>query len=123
MDDREQLIDISQRLAAAISRRDVAAIRDFLAKAFVQRPAGGGAVETDAFLKGVTQIPGDILFVKVEQLTVDVSGDGAIVTGVQQAQLKIDGAVVIDRRPFVDWFVREDGDWRLRVAIDLPAAG
>jgi hypothetical protein len=52
-----------------------------------------------------------------------VSGDAAIVTGVQQAQLKIDGAVVIDRRPFVDWFVKEAGDWRLRVAVDLPATG
>jgi hypothetical protein len=123
MGDREQLIEISQRLAGAISRRDVAALRGLLAKAFVQRPAGGDAAETDAFLKGVTRIPGDILFVRVEQLTVDISGDGAIVTGVQQAQLKIDGAVVIDRRPFVDWFVKEGGDWRLRVAIDLPAAG
>lgn len=121
--DREQLIDISQRLAVAISRRDVTAIRSLLASAFVQRPVGGAVVETDAFLKGVTQIPGDILFVRVEQLTVDVSGDGAIVTGVQQAQLKIDGAVVIDRRPFVDWFVREGGGWKLRAAIDLPAPG
>jgi ketosteroid isomerase-like protein len=123
MDDRAQLIDLSERLAGAISRRDVAAIRSFLAKGFVQRPAGGDAVEADAFLRGITQIPGDILFVRVEQLTVDVTGDGAIVTGIQLAQLKIDGAVVIDRRPFVDWFVKEAGDWRLRVAIDLPAGG
>jgi hypothetical protein len=121
MDDREQLLELSERLAAAISRRDVAGIRALLANGFVQRPAGGNAVEADAFLEGITQIPGDILFVKVAQLTVDVSGDGALVTGVQQAQLKIDGAVVIDRRPFVDWFVKEAGDWKLRVAIDLPA--
>jgi len=45
------------------------------------------------------------------------------VTGLQQAQLKIDGAVVIDRRPFVDWFVKEAGGRRLRAAIDLPATG
>ena len=123
MDDREQLIELSERLAGAISRRDVGEIRGLLAKEFVQRPAGGDAVEADAFLRGITQIPGDILFVRVEQLTVDVSGDAALVTGVQQAQLKIDGAVVIDRRPFVDWFVKEAGGWRLRVAVDLPATG
>ncbi len=123
MDDRGQLIELSERLAGAISRRDVGEIRGLLAKGFVQWPAGGDAVEADTFLRGITQIPGDILFVRVEQLTVDVSGDAALVTGVQQAQLKIDGAVVIDRRRFVDWFVKEAGDWRLRVAIDLPATG
>jgi Domain of unknown function (DUF4440) len=123
MDDREQLIELSERLAGAISRRDVGEVRGLLAKGFVQRPTGGDAVEAETFLRGITQIPGDILFVRVEQLTVDVSGDAALVTGVQQAQLKIDGAVVIDRRPFVDWFVKEAGDWRLRVAIDLPATG
>jgi Domain of unknown function (DUF4440) len=55
-------------------------------------------------------------------LTTDVSGDSAIVTGVQHAQLTIDGAVVDDRRSFVDWFVREEGDWRLRLAVDLPVS-
>jgi len=119
MDDREQLIDISKRLAAAIGQRDIAAVRSLLAKGFVQRPAGADAVDAEAFLTGIAKIPGDILFVKVDQLTVDLSGDGAIVTGMQQAQLKIDGAVVSDRRAFVDWFVKESGDWKLRAAIEF----
>jgi ketosteroid isomerase-like protein len=122
MGDREQLIDLSEQLATAIAGRDVARVRGFLANGFVQRPAGGDAVEAEAFLEGITQIPGDILFVKVEQLTVDVSGDGAIVTGIQQAQLKIDGAVIVDRRSFVDWFVREGSGWKLRAAIELPGS-
>jgi hypothetical protein len=37
MDDHEQLIDISKRLAAAIGQRDIAAVRSLLAKGFVQR--------------------------------------------------------------------------------------
>jgi hypothetical protein len=122
MDDREQLVAVSEQLAAAIARRDIASVRTVLAKGFVQRPAGGEAVDAEAFLTGVSKIPGDILFVKVEQVTTDVLGDSAIVTGIQQAQLKVDGAVIIDRRPFVDWFVRENGEWRLRLAVDLPAA-
>ena len=122
IDDRERLIVISEQLAAAIARRDLASVRAILAKGFVQRPAGGDAVDAEAFLTGISKIPGDILFVKVEQLTTDVLGDSAIVTGIQQAQLKVDGAVIIDRRPFVDWFVRENGDWRVRLAVDLPAA-
>jgi hypothetical protein len=120
MGDRERLIEISEQLAAAIGRRDVASVRGFLAREFVQRSAGGPAVGADAFLDAILRIPGEILFVKVEQLTVDVSGEGAIVTGIQQAQLKIDGAMVTDRRPFVDWFERDGNDWKLRAAIDLP---
>jgi hypothetical protein len=102
-----------------MARRDVAAIRPMLANGFVHRTPGGEPVQTETFLGGITQIPGEILSVKVEQLTTDVSGDGAIVTGRQHAQLKIDGELVDDERSFVDWFVREGGDWRLRAAVDL----
>ena len=119
MGDREQLIEISERLAEAIGRRDVVAVRGLLANGFVQRPAGGDPVDAAAFLGGISGIPGEIVSVKVEQLTVDIAGDGAIVTGVQHAQLKIDGNLIDDRRSVVDWFVREGGEWRLRAAIDL----
>ena len=118
MDDREQLIAVSDNLADAIARRDVVAVGALLATGFVQRPAGGTAVEAQAFLAGIAQIPGTIQFVKVEQLTVDIAGDGAIVTGIQHARLTIDGEMVDDRRAFVDWFVREGGVWRIRVAVD-----
>jgi ketosteroid isomerase-like protein len=119
MGDREQLIDLSKRLAAAIARRDIAAIRSVLATGFVQRPVGGDAIETEAFLTGISEIPGEILFVRVERLTVDVTGDHAIVTGHQRAQLNIDGSVVDDHRSFVDWFVKEAGEWKLRAAIEF----
>ena len=121
MADAEQLIAISEQLAASIARRDVAAVRGLLATGFAQRSAGGPAIDADAFLAAITKIPGDILFVKVDQLTVDVTADHAVVTGIQRTQLKIDGAVVIDRRAFVDWFVRESGGWKLRLAVDLPS--
>jgi len=119
MGDREQLIELSERLASAIGRRDVAAVGRLLATSFVQRHAGGEPVDADAFLGGIANLPGEILSVKVEQLTVDLAGDGAIVTGTQRAQLKIDGELADDRRAFVDWFVREAGEWRLRAAIDF----
>ena len=120
MGDRDQLVALSERLASSIAARDVADVRSLLAHGFTQRPAGGDAVETEAFLKGISAIPGEILFVKVAQLTVDVAGDGAIVTGVQTAQLRIDDQVITDRRAFVDWFLRESGEWKLRAAVELP---
>ncbi len=119
MGDREQLIELSERLAGAIGRRDVVAVGGLLAKGFVQRHAGGEPVGAEAFLGGIANLPGEILSVKVEQLTVDLAGDGAVVTGMQRAQLRIEGELVDDHRAFVDWFVREDGQWRLRAAVDL----
>jgi hypothetical protein len=32
----------------------------------------------------------------------------------------IDEQVVDDRRGFVDWFVKVDGEWRIQAAVDLP---
>jgi ketosteroid isomerase-like protein len=119
MDDRAVLIELSERLAAAIGRRDVGAVGGLLANRFVQRHAGGEPVDAAAFLDGIANLPGEILSVKVEQLTLDIAGDGAIVTGLQHAQLRIDGELVDDHRSFVDWFVREGGEWRLRAAIDF----
>ena len=46
----------------------------------------------------------------------------ALATGVQHAQLRIDGAIVDDHRSFVDWFIREGGEWKLRAAVDIPGA-
>ncbi len=90
----------------------------------MQRPAGGAAVDAETFLANITKIPGEILFVRVEQLTVDISGDSAIVTGIQQARLEIDGSVVDDRRAFVDWFVQETGNWGCeRRSTFLPTDG
>src|SRR4051812_45450503 len=119
MSDHDELIRRSEALAAAIARRDVAAVRGFLAAGFVQRSVGAGPVDMDTFLENITKIPGEILSVTVQQLTVDITGDGALVTGVQHAQLTIDGQLVDDHRSFVDWFVREAGDWRVRVAVDI----
>jgi ketosteroid isomerase-like protein len=121
MDDRDQIIEASEHMATAIARRDVSAIRALLAPSFIHRTIGGPTTDLDAFIRGIEQIPGDIVFVRLEQLEVDVAGSGALVTGVQHAQVRIDGKLVDDRRSFVDWFVKDSGYWRIRVAVDLPA--
>ena len=41
---------------------------------------------------------------------------------VQHAQVRVEDQTIDDQRPFVDWFVKHDGEWRLRLAVDLPAA-
>jgi len=54
---------------------------------------------------------------------VDLTPAGALVTGFQHAQLKIDDQTIDDRRGFIDWFIEVDGRWRIQAAVDLPDAG
>lgn len=120
MDEQSKIIVASERLAAAIGRRDVDAIRGLLAPGFVHRSHGGEAVSLEAFLGAIEQIPGEITFVKLEHLQVDLTASGALVTGIQHAQLRVDGQAIDDRRRFVDWFINVAGEWRVQAAVDLP---
>jgi hypothetical protein len=110
-------------MADAIGHRDLATIRTLLSREFTHRKPGGPAVDADLFLRGIEQIPGEIAFVRLEQLEVDMSDAAALVTGIQHAQVRLDGKVIDDRRTFVDWFVNEGGEWRIRVALDVPGPG
>ena len=116
----EDLRHLSEQIANAIRTRDVTTLRAVLAPGFIHRTHGGDAVDSDAFLEGVRNIPGEMTFVRLEALQVDECPTGALVTGIQHAQLIVDQDVIDDRRGFIDWFVKVDGAWRLQAAVDLP---
>jgi hypothetical protein len=118
MTDRDAVSASAKDIAAAIGRRDQATLRDLLSAEFVHRTPGGSTVALEPFLSAVGEIPGEILSITVDQLTVDIAGDAAIVTGMQHARVRLDSGVVDDIRPFADWFVKDGGRWRLRVAIE-----
>jgi hypothetical protein len=120
MNQHQAVADASRRMATAIGQRDLSTIRQLLAPGFVHRALGGERADAAAFLQSIEQIPGEILDVRLEQFDVDVSPTGTLVTGVQYAQVLLDGQVVEDRRAFVDWFVKDDGVWRIQAAVDLP---
>jgi ketosteroid isomerase-like protein len=120
MDERTRIVDASQQLAAAIGRRDLAAIQALLAPDFVHRTHGGPAVDIEAFLRAIQDLPGEIAFVRLDRLQVDLTTSGALVTGIQHAQVHVDGQTIDDRRRFVDWFVNFTGEWRIQAAVDLP---
>ncbi|HTU59479.1 MAG TPA: nuclear transport factor 2 family protein [Polyangiales bacterium] len=119
MDDRTEIEQIAQAIAAAIKGRDAQALTAHLASDFVLRRPGGPAVEAEAFAASVRDQPVEIVSVQLEQLEIDVAGDSAVATGVQTSRARVDGETVDDRQPFVDYFVRRDGRWQLRVALDL----
>ena len=88
---------------------------------FLYRAPGGPSIASDTFLRGIAEIPGEINFVKLESLQMDVVNDSAaLVTGIQHARVTVDGQVIDDRRPFVDLFERTPDGWRIRTAVDLP---
>ena len=120
MDEREPVRRLAEAIAEAIARKDAGFIAGCLAPGFVHRSPGGEAQDAEAFARAIRDIPVEILSVRLEMLEIDLAGAGALATGIQHARVRIEGAEVDDRRAFVDWFVRHDGDWRLRVAVDLP---
>jgi ketosteroid isomerase-like protein len=122
--ERDKVIEAAHALAAAISRRDTAAVRELVTPDFLLRTPGKGAVNVDAFVAGIQQIPGEIVSVRLEHLELDPTPAGVLVTGIQHAQVRIEGTLVQDVRPFVDWFVQSAGGrWQVKVAVDLPSAG
>jgi hypothetical protein len=101
-------------MAAAIARRDVRALTGALAPGFLYRTPGGQSLDRETFLKGIAEIPGEIVFVRLVDLEVDLSETGALATGIQHARVRIDGKEIDDRRAFADWFVARDGKWQIR---------
>ena len=119
MSSRDEVLELSHRIAEAIGRRDIGWLSGMLAPGFVQRTLLGDARDATAFLKAIEGIEAEILFVRLERVEVDVRDGGALATGVQLARVRVNGEEAEDRRGFVDWFVRVDDDWRLLVAVDL----
>ena len=122
MSDEALLIELAHAIAAAIGRRDAGLLADVLAPAFTHRGDEGVTADAAAFLEGIRGIPGEIVFVRLERVDADISGDAAMLTGVQHARLILDGQTVDDRRAFADFFVKAGGSWKLRAAADFPAA-
>jgi hypothetical protein len=120
MAELDEVRQAAMDVAAAIERRDVRALTGALAPGFLYRTPGGQPLDEETFLKGIAEIPGEIVFVRLVDLEVDLSEAGALATGIQHARVRIDGKEIDDRRAFVDWFVARDGKWQIRVALDLP---
>ena len=118
--DDAALVALSEEIASAIERRDLETISRHLAPGFVHRTPGGAAADRAAFLEALRSISGEILLVRVHDLQADVSGDSAVVCGIQHARVKMEGEVAEEQRAFVDYFLRLNGAWKLRTAVDLP---
>jgi ketosteroid isomerase-like protein len=120
IDERERVLATAIAIADAIGVRDVGRLATLLSPDFLHRKAGAGATGAAAFLAAIERIPGEILSVNLARIEIDMAGDSALVTGIQHARVRLDGELIEDTRPFVDWLTKESGEWRLRAAVELP---
>jgi ketosteroid isomerase-like protein len=121
MNEVGSVMEAALAIAEAIARRDVKAVAGLLAPGFVHHTPGGETRDADTFTRGIAQIPGEIAFVRLGNVRVDLAADAALVSGIQHARVRVEGQDIDDRRAFVDWFLREPAGWKLKVAVDLPA--
>ena len=120
--DESMLHQLAHRIAGVISQRDAGVLAGILAPGFTYRGDGGQTTsDAEAFLEGIRTIPGEIAFVRLERVTIDIAGDAAMLTGIQHARVKVDGEIIDDRRGFADLFVKIDDAWKLRAGADFPA--
>jgi hypothetical protein len=121
VDERVRVLETAVAIADAIGARDLARLRTLMSRDFIHRQAGAGWSDAEAFLAAIERIPGDIVSVQLAQVEIDMAGGSALVTGIQQARVRLDGELIEDTRAFVDWLVNESGTWRLRAAIELAS--
>src|SRR5690242_16218000 len=113
MDDRARITAAATELAEAIGRKDAAALDRLLAPGFQLRAPGGRSTPRDAFIRAVCEIPAEVLAVTLTDLEIDIANGSALVSGQQHARCRFHGEVIVEVRPFVDWFERTpDGRWQ-----------
>ena len=120
MNEQTQIVDAAHAFATAIARQDTQALGELLAPGFLLRTPGGPTISAKEFIASTRAISVEIVFVRLEQLQVDLSETGALVTAIQHARI-VDGDTYDEQRPFAALFVKNRaGRWQVRLALDLP---
>ena len=115
-----ELLRIGQEIFSAIQRKDADAFGRYLAEDFVHRGRDGSSTKRADFLRGISELPVEILSISGENERVDVYGEVAIVTGVQRAEWRQgDGVGGVSLGAFTDVFARREGKWMLVLAYNV----
>lgn len=119
-DVEQLLLGIGQEIFSAIQRKDAESFGSFLADDFVHRSRDGAATGKADFLRGVSELPVEILSISGENERVDVYGEVAVVTGVQRAEWRQgNGIEGVSLGSFTDVFSRREGKWMLVLAYNV----
>lgn len=114
------ILGIGREIFSAIRSKDAELFGRFLADDFVHRSRDGSATGKAEFLRGISELPVEILSVSGENERVDVYGEVAVATGVQRAEWRqSDGVIGISLGAFTDVFSRREGKWMLVLAYNV----
>jgi ketosteroid isomerase-like protein len=120
-DDEQLLKNIEQQLARAWRQRDRAFIDDVLAPEWSVTQADGSVLSRSAVLGTFFDA---VVFDSnvVDDVTVALFGDTAIVRGRTAVSAKLNGAPVSARIRFTDVFIRRNGRWQVVASHASPLA-
>jgi ketosteroid isomerase-like protein len=110
-------------LFAAIQTKRVEAVRPLLAEDFTLLVPGSPPSGREAFLAGVSSLPGEVLSITPEELRAQRVGEVGVITGRQRARVRLnDGTIVDEVAVFTDVCEWRQGRWVVVVAhsVALP---
>jgi ketosteroid isomerase-like protein len=120
------ILQIERDIMVAIREKDADTLAPLLTEEFIYRTHFGAESDKAAFLKSIASFPVEIVELRGEELSVNVFGDTAVLTGVQVAQARApEGPVEQSAVAFTDVFVKRSGRWLMALAygVELPDPG
>ena len=121
--DEQEIYEIERRLFTAIKTKDAASLASIVADDFVFRGPAQPEIGKAEFLESIKSLPIEILEIWSDDMKVNVFGDIALLTGVQQARTRDDdGKEQLSAGAFSDVFAKRNGQWLLVLAynVELP---
>jgi len=115
--DQRELLALEDAVLLAIRRRDPVGLAALLTDDFVLVGSGGAETAREAFVRGATDVPGEIVELSVEHLRARIVAGVGVLTGLQRARVRLpSGVEVEDLQLFTDLCVRTEAGWRLALA-------
>ena len=117
------VLGVEQEVFAAIRKKDAVGLGRVLAEDFVHRAPDGSELSREEFLRGVAEMPVEVVSVRGEHQRVSVYGEVAVLTGVQRAEWRQGGAEGVSVVAFTDVFERRGGEWLMVLAYGVELQG
>lgn len=120
--DEAELVRESGRLLSAILGRDRAVLEELLDPEFAHVDAANQRTGRAEFIGTILGSTYRVIDAGFETISVERVGPVAVVTGIQRAEVELEGGQKVESRGvFTDIFVRAGSGWRIRFAhsVDL----
>jgi len=120
--DDQAIYEIERKIFSAIRTQDDETLANIVADDFVFRGPGQPEIGKAEFLESIKSFPIEILQIWSDDMKVNVFGDIALLTGVQQARTRDNGKEQLSAGAFSDVFAKRNGQWLLVLAynVELP---